>query len=181
MYFKRLNPYNYLLSVFMAVALLVSCKNIEKKDVTGLSDKPTGTHAVEVTMENQVFHIRQENLLSVKSTFTKDSILLLFRADKNPFQLNLNLTHTDILNMQKATFIIPDTNAGKIKVDLNFFNADRDVSRINKRVVFKKGTIEIKKLTESKLEMIFTGEGSGMTERGGNFPISGQINATLNP
>jgi len=178
MHYRKVNLHNYLLFILMVGTLFFSCKNDQKKEVAASTGKLTGNIAVEVSMENQVFHIEQENLLPVKRTFTKDSILLLFRADENPFQLNLNLTNTNILDAQSAEYSIPDVNAGKIKVDLNFFNADRDVKRTNKRIVFKKGTIKIKKLTENNLEMTFTGEGSGMTERGGDFPISGKINVS---
>ncbi len=178
MYFKKSCSHSYLFLIFMGTILLVSCKNVQKKDVADSTGSLSGNFAVEVTMENQVFHIEQENLLPIKQTFANDSILLLFRAEGNPFQLNLNLTHTDVLDNQSGEYSIPDVNAGKIKVDLNFFNADRDVKRTNKRIVFKKGTIVIKKLTENKLEMTFTGEGSGMIERDGNFPISGKINAS---
>jgi len=178
MHFIKVNLHNYLFSILMVGTLLFSCKNAEKKEVADSTGELTGNIAVEVSMENQVFHIEQENLLPVKRTFAKDTILLLFRADENPFQLNLNLTNTNILDKQKAEYKVPDVNSGNIKVDLNFFNADRDVKRTNKRIVFKKGTIIIKKLTENNLEMTFTGEGNGMTERGGNFPISGKINVS---
>lgn len=178
MYRTKINSHNYFLYFLIAGTLLFSCKNAEKKEVADSTGELTGNHAVEVTMENQVFHLRQENLLPIKSTFIKDSILLLFRENENPFQLNLNLTHTNIMDDQRAEYTIPDVNAGNIKVDLNFFNADRDTKRINKRIIFRKGTIQIKKLTESKLEMTFAGEGSGITERGGYFPISGKINVS---
>lgn len=178
MHYRKVNLHNFLFSIFVGGILLFSCKNGQKKEVADSTGSLAGNHAVEVTMENQVFHIEQENLLPIKQTFTKDSILFLFREDENPFQLNLNLTNTNILDDQKAEYIVPGVNSGNIKVDLNFFNADRDASRINKRVVFKKGTVKIKKLTENNLEMTFTGEGSGMTERGGNFPISGKINVS---
>jgi len=178
MHYRKSYFHNYLFSILMVGTLLFSCKNAEKKEVAASTGELSGNFAVEVSMENKVFHIEQEDLLPVKRTFANDSILLLFRADGNPFQLNLNLTHTNILDDQSAEYSIPDANAGKIKVDLNFFNADRDVKRTNKRIVFKKGTISIKKLTANKLEMTFTGEGSGMIERDGNFPISGKINAS---
>ncbi len=171
-------------SILLTLGILListACNNTQKQKDTVSVNKLTDNYAVEVAMENQVFRIQQKELLPVKTRVTKDSILLLFRADKNPFQLNLNLIHTDILSKQKTTYSIPEANASKTKVDLNFFNRDRDVSRINKRIVFKKGTVEIKKLTRNKLEMTFKGEGSGITERGGNFPISGKINVTLTP
>ena len=144
---RKINSYNYFLCFLIAGTLFFSCKNDQKKEVAASTGELSGNFAVEVTMENKVFHIEQEDLLPVKRTFANDSILLLFRADGNPFQLNLNLTHTNILDDQSAEYSIPDANAGKIKVDLNFFNADRDVKRTNKRIVFKKGIITVKKLT----------------------------------
>ncbi|MBW8200941.1 hypothetical protein [Flagellimonas abyssi] len=178
MHYRKSYFHNYLFSILLVGTLFFSCKNDQKKEVAASTGELTGNIAVEVSMENQVFHIEQENLLPVKRTFAKDTILLLFRADENPFQLNLNLTNTNILDKQKAEYKVPGVNSGNIKVDLNFFNADRNVKRTNKRIVFKKGIITIKKLTANKLEMTFTGEGSGMIERDGNFPISGKINAS---
>ena len=128
---RKINSYNYFLCFLIAGTLFFSCKNDQKKEVAASTGELSGNFAVEVTMENKVFHIEQEDLLPVKRTFANDSILLLFRADGNPFQLNLNLTHTNILDDQSAEYSIPDANAGKIKVDLNFFNADRDVKRTN--------------------------------------------------
>lgn len=172
---------SYLLYIFIVgiPMVVVSCKDAQKQEANTSVNNLNGNYAVEVSMENQVFHIQPESLLPVKTKFTKDSILLLFREEENPFQLNLNLTHTDILVAQNAKYSIPDENAGKIKVDLNFFNSDRNTKSINKRIIFRKGIIKIDKLTENELDMTFKGEGSGITERDNNFLISGKIKATF--
>ena len=60
----------------------------------------------------------------------------------------------------------------------NFFNNERDVKSMNKRIIFRKGILNITKITEHQLQMTFEGEGSGMLEYGKNFPISGE--ATVN-
>ncbi|WP_347374484.1 hypothetical protein [Aequorivita sp. Q41] len=163
---------------YLVLLLLISCNENQKKEVATLSES-TSNYAVELTMEGEVFRIKQENLEPIKKTvFKKDSILLLFWEDGNPIKLNFNLTHTNILETGVATYTIPEVNSPKIKVDLNFYNAARDVKTMNKRIIFRKGTIAIKKLTASELQMTFEGEGSGMMERGDSFPISGKVNVS---
>lgn len=164
--------------IISAVLILASCNdNDQKQDDLGSKVALSDNYAIEVEMDNQVFRIQQEDLLTQKTTFTSDSILFLFREENNPFQLNLNFTQTGIQDNYSSKYIIPDANITKTTVDLNFFNADRDVSRLNKRIIFRKGIIEVHKLTENKLQVSFKGEGSGIMENDSNFPISGIINA----
>lgn len=72
-------------------------------------------------------------------------------------------------------YMIFDINYLKVKVDFNFFNVERDVLLINKCIIFRKGIINIIKIFESKLEMKFEGEGSGVLEYGKNFFILGEV------
>lgn len=163
----------------MLVLLIVSCKENQTKETANLS-KQSSTYAVTATMEGKTHKLEQGELLpDIKTVFNRDSILLLFRGEDNPFQLNFNLTHTDILAKGAGSYTIPEANAGKAMVDLNFFDMERDAKRINKRIVFRKGTIQIQKLTENKLEMTFEGTGSGMLDSKNSFPVSGKINAEL--
>lgn len=164
--------------VIYSFLVLFSCNdNVQKQDELGSKVIRSDNYAIEVEMDNQVFRIQQEDLLAQKTTFTSDSIMFLFREENNPFQLNLNFTQTDIQDNYHSKYIIPDANIAKTTVDLNFFNADRDVSRLNKRIIFRKGIIEVHKLTDNKLEVSFEGEGSGIMENDSSFPISGIINA----
>tara|TARA_R110002049_G_scaffold72563_4_gene187801 strand:- start:5584 stop:6123 length:540 start_codon:yes stop_codon:yes gene_type:complete len=163
-----------ILGLFLTL-LLISC-NHNPKNAIAANAATTGNYAVEVNMEGNVFQIKQEDLEpKMKKIFKKDSIFLEFWEDGNPIRLNLNLTHTDILEQGTTSFQIPEDNSPRIKADLNFFNTERDVKRMNKRIIFRKGSIEIKKLTNNRLEMTFEGEGSGMMDRNNTFPISGNI------
>ena len=134
--------------------------------------------AVMVEMEGKTFTLHQKELVNNILTIKNDTLQFVFYTNENPFQLNLNLNNTDILKQGSATYTIPDINQPKIKVDLSFFNNERDVKSMNKRIIFRKGTLNITKITEHQLQMTFEGEGSGMLEYGKNFPISGE--ATVN-
>ena len=168
----KLNPI-VLIVLFVLVSL--SCKENSKNSMAANSNN-SGDFAVEVKLEGELFKIKQENLQpTIKKVFHKDSIFLEFWEDGNPIKLNLNLTNTTVLESGSASFKIPEDNSPRIKVDLNFFNSDRDTKSMNKRIIFRKGTIEIIELTSNRLVMRFDGEGSGITERN-NFPISGKVN-----
>lgn len=161
---------------FVIMCFFCCCKQQEDNEIAQ-NRSSLSEPAITVFMESKVYTIQQNNLEPpIKSVFKKDSIFLLFWEDKNPMQFNVNLTGLDLLSSEKATYKIPESNIPKIKADLNFFIANRNVKRMNKRILFKKGIIEIKKITNSKLQLTFEGEGCGMMERGNLFPISGKIN-----
>ncbi|MBV6642724.1 MAG: hypothetical protein KI791_18545 [Cyclobacteriaceae bacterium] len=104
----------------------------------------------------------------------------LFRhGEASSVQINLNLTDPDLMSAGAKTYQIPDSNNPNILVDLNFFDTKRESSRMNKRIIFRKGTITIESFTKDKLVMKFDGEGSGMMERDGNFKISGTVNVSF--
>ncbi|SDI08661.1 hypothetical protein [Winogradskyella thalassocola] len=157
--------------------LIIACNNNNSQTNSIAYSTNDSNVAIQVTMEGKSFKIKQNQLIpQIKTKFKNDSILLVFRDDDTPLQLNFNVFNTDILSKQSAIYTIPDTNAVKQKVDLNFFNNDRDVKRMNKRIIFRKGTINISKLTDKVLQMTFEGEGSGITEHKKTFPISGKVN-----
>jgi hypothetical protein len=160
---------------FLVVILLFSCNEKSQKSLA-YNSNDLEENAIHVEMENKTFGIQQKNLEPIKKTlFKKDSILLIFWEDDNPLKLNFNLFNTDILDTGSATYTIPDVNAKKQMVDLNFYNKDRDVKSTNRRIIFKKGTITITKLTDHQLQMTFEGEGSGIMEYNKTFPISGKV------
>jgi|GEM_PF-6736744 len=160
--------------------LLIGCGKNQKKELAAGIDNQSD-YAVEVHMEGDVFRIAQKNLVALKKkVFTNDTIRLVLWEDGNPFQVNINFTHADILQKGSATFTIPEVNDPRTKVELNFFNADRDTDqKMNKRILFRKGTITVKQLTAQQLQMSFKGEGAGMMERTENFAISGELNVKL--
>ena len=170
------NQLQTILYLLIAVHLFSCNQNSTKTASIAIKQEMASNAAIQVTLEDKLYTMQQINLEpNSKRIFKKDSILLEFWEDGNPLKLNLNLTNTDILGKGSATYTIPDINHPKVKVDLNFFNAERDVKSINKRIIFRKGTINVTKITENKLQMTFKGEGSGALEYGKNFPISGEV------
>lgn len=162
----------------MLFLLFLSCKESPKeKDTLGnsvASEISQSSAAITVSMEGTTHMLPQKELNPVTTTFETDTLQFVFYTNDNPLQINLNLTNTNILEKGAATYTIPDVNHQKVKVDLNFFNNNRDVKRMNKRIIFRKGIIDITKITENELQMTFEGEGSGMMESGQNFPIRGE-------
>ncbi|RMA58797.1 hypothetical protein [Ulvibacter antarcticus] len=174
-FLKQTKRSNYI-PVFLLLLLLISCNQNHKNEIAKLSGN-SNNNAIEVYMEGRVFQIKQENVEpNSKSIFKKDSIFLEFWENGNPLKLNLNLTDTNILEKGHATYIIPDANSPEIMVDLNFYNANRDTKRMNKRIIFRKGIIEIEKISDTQLQMKFEGEAGGMLNFDNNFPISGKVN-----
>jgi hypothetical protein len=129
-------------------------------------------------MENQTHTLDQKDINPVGVTFKNDTLQFVFYTNDAPFKLNLNLNNTDIINKGSATYTIPEANAEHTTVDLNFYNAKREGKSANRRIVFRKGTIHIKKLTKNTLQMTFDGVGGGMLDFDNNFPITGQVNVT---
>ncbi|TXD82097.1 hypothetical protein ESY86_15625 [Subsaximicrobium wynnwilliamsii] len=169
-----------LLSCFVLL-LCFNCKDANTKLTANHNTSPKldDGYAVTVTIQGKAFGIHQKNLESQKATISNDSILFELWEDGNPLKLNFNLFNTDILSKGEATYKIPDANSGQVKVDLNFFNGDRDTKRMNKRILFRKGTISISKISENELKMTFDGEGSGIMEDGKTFPISGKVDVNF--
>ena len=168
----------HLLLLITGCMLLFSCNNETKNTaLVNTTNKDTNA-AVQVTLEGKTHTITQDDLEAINVSFDDDILQFTLYQEGNPFQLNLNLNNTGLLTKGSESYKIPDANAMKTKVDLNFFNADRDVKSMNKRIIFRKANIEIKQFTKHKLEMTFEGEGSGMMERDKNFPISGKVNIT---
>ncbi|WP_296703583.1 hypothetical protein [Algoriphagus sp.] len=130
-----------------------------------------------LTMEGETHILKQEDLNpQTKLDFERDDLKFAIYTNDGPVSINLNLTQTGILEAGAANYSIPEANQPSVKVDLNFFNQNRESSRTNKRIVFRKGEIKIEKITKNQLILTFNGEGSGMTERGELFPVEGSIN-----
>tara|TARA_R110002073_G_scaffold279026_1_gene442925 strand:- start:180941 stop:181462 length:522 start_codon:yes stop_codon:yes gene_type:complete len=166
---------------FTILFLLISCKETVKQNSDAETLKNTineGNAAVQVRMEGKTHMLQQKDLNPIKGIFENDTLQFVFYTNDNPFQLNLNLNNTDLINKGSATYNIPEANAMKTKVDLNFFNTERAGKRMNRRIIFRKGTVTIKQLTKNNLQMTFEGEGGGMMDSGNNFPISGKVNVS---
>lgn len=159
--------------------LFISCGEGTTKTKVETATVHTNTqadYAVEVSMEGKTLVLKQGQLAPNIRYRAQDTLQFLVWSEDQPLKLNLNLNNTNILEHGEATYTIPDVNSPKVKVDLSFFNLDRDVKRTNKRIIFRKGTIQITKINEHELHMTFEGEGSGVLEYGKNFPISGEAN-----
>lgn len=174
-----MRPFLKSIPIVLSLYIVMACNNTSHKQDIAFNTKNTEA-AIHVIMDGEPFGITQEQLEpNMKTKFQQDSILLVFWKDGYPFKLNFNLFNTNSLKTGSATFKVPESNAKKQLVDLNFYHADRDTKRINKRIVFRKGTIVLTKIDEHNLQMTFDGEGSGILESGNNFPISGNVNVTF--
>ena len=164
---------------YILLILVCSCKERQDEKTANINGIISGKDvAIQVTMEGKTHSILQKNILAKEVTFDNDTLQFLFRAEGNPFQLNLNLTNTDIINKGNATYVLPEADTHKVTIDLNFFNAKREGAKIDRRIVFRTGTINIEELTKNKMQMTFEGEGWPLLNRKNRFPISGKINVT---
>ena len=167
----------YLIAIICFV-FVINSKN-KQENTTQLvnnSIEKTSNAAVVIHMEGKTHTIQQANLQPITIDFKNNELQFVIWEDGNPVQTNINLS--DIVLKEKGTAIynIPEANSPAIKIDLNFYDQNRNVSRMNKRIVFRKGTINIKALTEHSLIMTFDGEGGGMMKSKESFPIKGSIN-----
>ena len=163
------------------LVLLCSCKEKQNEKTANLTGSITDKNvAIQVTMEGKTHSILQKNILTKAVNFEYDTLQFLFQAEDNPFQLNLNLANTDIINKGNATYLLPEADSGNVIIDLNFFNGKREGRKIDRRIVFRKGTINIATLTKNKLQISFEGEGRPMMDFKNSFPISiyGKVNVS---
>ena len=170
---------NYL-NVFFLLILISCTENSIKKTGSPLSLNDTmiattSDVAMKIKMEGKVFSIEKQNLLPINVSFEELPIKFLVREVNNPVTLNLNFYQTDFAEKLPKEFKIPEDNVEKVIIDLNFFNEERNVKKMNKRIIFRNGIIKIEKFSENELKIIFDGLGSGITEKE-NFPISGELN-----
>ncbi|MFC5625858.1 hypothetical protein [Algoriphagus winogradskyi] len=177
------------LLLFLVLALVIiiyANSNIhfseQKATVTApafMSQDEAVNPGVTLTMEGETHTLEQKDLNpQTDLDFENDDLKFAIYTNEGRVSVNFNLTKTGILGKGPVVYSIPEANQKEIKVDLNFFNQDRESSRMNKRIIFRKGEIQIEKLTKNQLVFTFKGEGSGMTERGDSFPIEGSVNMT---
>lgn len=148
-------------------------ERVLSEDTPNLSQKGA---SVVITMEGKTYTMEQADLNpQTELDFENDKLQFVIYTNDSRVTINLNLIQTGLVDAGPKTYSIPEANQPNIRVDLSFYNQDRDASRINKRVVFKKGEVTIEKLSQTELHLTFKGEGSGMTESGDLFPIEGSI------
>lgn len=169
--------------------LLFSCNDTKQENTTTNSTDNTApveatqknsSAAVQIVLDGKHYEIAQDKLRKDMVTFESDKIQFILWNEDYPVRLNFNLHKTDILEKGSAVYKIPEATSLStgVMVDLNFYDKQREGKITNKRVVFKKGEIQITQLTKNKLEMSFSGEGNGLLETTPNFPISGKVNVT---
>lgn len=101
-------------------------------------------------------------------------------GETGQFEINLNVYDDGILQNVPITYTLPEANREAVVIDLNFFDYERETkSRLNKRLVFREGTITIHELTREKIHLEFNGRGGEMMNREVLFPISGRVEVGL--
>jgi hypothetical protein len=174
-----------LLISFCILLLICSCNEAKNENTTAtnesasVSDTPKNSSAaVQIILDGKPYEIKYDELRKDMVTFVNDTIQFVLWNEDYPVRLNFNLHNTGILEKGAANYTIPvaySLSTGVI-VDLNFYDSQREGKARNRRVVFKKGEIQIIQLTKNKLEMSFAGEGNGLMETSPDFPISGKVN-----
>lgn len=137
----------------------------------------SGAGEVVVEMEGEVLIIPAVDWLVSKVEDVDGERRYLLAAQDLPLTLNLNVKLDAIPTSFPAVFTFPDDNNPNIKIDLNFFNQGRDSKQMQKRIVFSKGTIEIRAMSENALDISFEGSGHPLT-RSDMFPIAGSANVS---
>lgn len=158
------NPVKTLLSVLF----VLSCS----WPAAHADDAATAT--VFVSMEGVTHELTSLNWQQSTVTLLDNEIRFYLTQDNHPVSLNFNLSQTDILEKGSAVYELPEANHGSAAIDLNFFNKNRESSRMKRRIVFNEGTIAIEELTPTSLRMTFKGAGNPLTDSG-KFPIEGSV------
>tara|TARA_B100001059_G_C17514835_1_gene417709 strand:- start:6 stop:521 length:516 start_codon:yes stop_codon:yes gene_type:complete len=167
------------IKLIVVLVLFISCKDKSAKlDTASALENASSISALVLKMEGKTYTMEQEDLVPIIINFEENVFQYSIYTNRSPVQLNFILKDSTILRSGSKTYQIPECNRETIKVDLSFFNKNRNSSRINKQVVFKKGTIQIEEVTKHKLVMSFNGEGSGVTDSKNSFPITGSIQIT---
>jgi hypothetical protein len=105
----------------------------------------------EITMEGETYSLSHLNKEQSKFEFDENKIKFTWFDSEFPIQINITLTEDAVVKGEKTsvTYSLPDANQPAILVDLNFFNKTRESSRINKRILFRKGEIVIEEITKT--------------------------------
>jgi hypothetical protein len=169
------------ISVFFILILTWQLKE-SSANILILNSMNNNTSGVfEITMEGETYRLSHLNIEQSKFEIDENKIKFTWFDSEFPIQINITLTEDAVVKGKKTsvTYSLPDANQTAILVDLNFFNKTRESSRINKRILFRKGVIVIEEVTKNNLKMQFDGEGSGLRENNMSFPIKGFLNVSF--
>ena len=171
------------ISIIFIFILALTCQSKASsgnKMISNLINKNTSS-VFEITMEGETYSLSKINKEQSKFEFDEDKIKFTMFDSEFPIEINITITEDAVIKGEKTsvTYSLPDANQPAILVDLNFFNKTRESSRINKRILFRKGDIVIEEITKNSLKIQFNGEGSGLRENNTNFPIKGFLNVSF--
>lgn len=77
------------------------------------------------------------------------------------------------------TYTLPQDHHDQVKIDLNFFDLERQVEKnMNRRLVFDKGTITIHELSADKIHFDFNGQVYELTNNEKRSSVSGRVNVS---
>lgn len=167
----------------LTVLFLMSCGqgSAAKTSPEIAGKQQAGADAIVLTVDGNTRTIPAAEFAGDTIRWHADPIQALFRKRTNnkedkQFEINLNFYDKDIAQKLPVTYTLPDDNLDKVVVDLNFFDFERETeSRMNKRLVFREGTITIHELGREKVRFDFDGQGGEMLKRDVLFPISGRV------
>lgn len=134
--------------------------------------------AVVIRMEGETHVLRDIDWTQSTVTLEAGEIRFYFAEAGNPVTLNFNLSNTDLLESGAGVYTLPEANAGNAAIDLNFFNRNRASSRMQRRIVFDQGTIDIEVLSRDQLKLTFDGSGHPLMDPA-RFRIEGSISVTF--
>lgn len=90
----------------------------------------------------------------------------------------MNFYEKDILDKLPITYNLPQDNyGGTIKIDLNFFDYEREVEKsMNRRLIFEDGTLTIHELNKDKIRFDFNGIAHELMNNEHKSAVSGRVN-----
>ncbi|MCT8328893.1 hypothetical protein [Albidovulum sediminis] len=138
----------------------------------------TGAGRATVTMEGATHDL--DPVDGASSTVTSDDTGVLFylTATDQPVSINFNLFDRSVLTQGSVDFTLPADNAPKARVELSFFNPEREGRRLQRRIIFSEGTITVRRISERSLALDFDGQGHPLMDAT-MFPIRGTIEVDL--
>lgn len=163
----------FFVTVFLST--LVSCN----KDRGDNGNEVDPNAAIVLTVDGKTRTISAAEREADDIVLDEYPIKTLFRkkGDGQQFEVNLNFYERDILGKIPITYTLPQDHHDQVKIDLNFFDLERDVEKnIYRRLVFDKGVIKIYKLSEDNIHFDFEGEVYELTNDESRSSVSGSVN-----
>lgn len=165
------------IKLVMAASLIafISCNKDQDGDVDEDIDPNA---AIVLTVDGKTRTINAGDREADVINFDEYPIKTLFRkkGDGQQFEVNLNFYEHDILEKIPITYTLPEDHHDQVKIDLNFFDLERQVeTSLNRRLVFDKGTITIHELGADGIRFDFDGEVYELTNDDSRSSVSGRV------